>query len=88
MYAEAEGITGVLPVNAAEALGLEPVGIFRQITLSVYSDLHAVGLLAVACTALAKADISVNVISAINHDHLYVPEARMEEAMAILQAVI
>jgi len=87
MFVEAEGVTGILACDAAEALGLQPEAIFGQITLTVHSDLNAVGLLAVVCTALAHANIPVNVVSAVSHDHLFVPVIHQEEALAILLAL-
>ena len=57
------------------------------ITLDVNSDLHAVGLLAVVTRALADAGISCNVVSAVCHDHLFVPADRGAEAVAVLEAL-
>ena len=36
---------------------------------------------------LAQADISVNVVSAFYHDHLFIPEHRAVEALQILSAL-
>ena len=55
-----------------------------MITLSAYSGLHAVGLLAAIAGKLASAGISLNVVSAFHHDHLFVPTDRAGEAMALL----
>ena len=62
----------------------EVVGPFALISLTVHSDLHAVGLLAKITNALAKEGISVNAFSAYYHDHLFVPFARKDDAMAAL----
>ena len=55
-----------------------------MITLTVHSSLEAVGLLAEVATAFAARGISVNVVSAYYHDHLFVPSDRVEEALAAL----
>jgi hypothetical protein len=55
------------------------------ITLTVHSSLSAVGLLATIAQALAAQNISVNVVSAYFHDHLFVPQAQAEAAIACLQ---
>jgi hypothetical protein len=44
-----------------------------------------VGLLATIAQALAAQNISVNVVSAYFHDHLFVPEGQAEAAIACLQ---
>ena len=51
------------------------------------SSLDAVGFLAVITSALAKAGIGVNPVSAYFHDHLFVAEADAEEALAVLQGL-
>ena len=59
----------------------------RMITLTVHSSLDAVGLLAAVTQVLAQADISVNVVSAFYHDHLFISEHRAVEALQILSAL-
>ncbi len=83
MFMETEGTTLIL----AEADMPEQItrsGPQALITLGVNSDLDAVGLLATIATALARHNISINVISAFTHDHLFVPKARATEAIRIL----
>ncbi len=59
-----------------------------MITLRVFSDLDkAVGFLAKITSALAAKGISVNVISAYHHDHLFVPWGKREEAMKVLKGL-
>jgi len=86
-FRESEGLTLVLPKAEADRAGL--VGDFpcRWIALAVHSALHAVGLLAAITRSLADAGISVNAVSAFHHDHLFVPEARAEEAVALLTSL-
>ena len=66
---------------------LTPVFRAAWITLTVQSDLNAVGLTAVVSTALAKAGISCNVIAAVHHDHLFVPVDRADDAMRVLRGL-
>ena len=58
------------------------------ITLTVHSDLHAVGLLAAIATRLAAHGISLNVVSAYFHDHLFVPVERAQEALEVLREFV
>lgn len=83
-FAEMEGETVIVERVAADAVGLEYQGIWRQITLQVHSSLEAVGLLAVVTRVLADAGIPCNAISAYHHDHLFVPAAQAERAVQIL----
>jgi hypothetical protein len=86
-FREAEGITLILPRDQAEAAGLAWDFPCRMITLQIASSLDAVGFLAAITGRLAAAGIPVNPVSAFHHDHLFVPEARADEAMAILAAM-
>jgi hypothetical protein len=86
-FAEAEGATLVLPREQAERAGLGFTFPCRRIVLEIHSSLEAVGFLAAILPRLAAAGIGVNPVSAFNHDHLFVPEARAAEAMAILEAI-
>ena len=87
LFREREGLTAVLPKIDAERIGVDYAFPSRVITLAVHSSLEAVGLLATVTSALAQANISVNVVSAFYHDHLFVPEQRAEEALQILRAL-
>ena len=71
--AEAEGVTLVLPSDRAAALGLVAVLSCRRVVLAVIT------------AALARARIGVNPVAGFRHDRLSVPEARAEEAMAVLE---
>ena len=84
-FRENEGFTLVLPKEGAERSGLPYRYPCRKITLSVCSDLAAVGFLAEICRTLADAGISVNPVSAFYHDHLFVPSDRAEEALGVLE---
>lgn len=85
-FAEAEGLTLILPAEAAEP-ALNPVFRCRRITLTVHSALDAVGLLAAVTARLAALGMGVNPVSGWFHDHLFVPEDRADQAMAALRAM-
>jgi hypothetical protein len=84
-FREAEGTTLVIRREEAERFSLRHQFPSRLITLTVHSSLDAVGFLAGITARLAAAGISVNAVSAFHHDHLFVPEHRAEEALALLQ---
>ncbi len=83
-FREAEGLTLVVEESAAHAAGLTPLFRAAWITLTVHSDLAAVGLTAAVSTALAECGIACNVIAAAHHDHLFVPVERADVALAAL----
>lgn len=83
-FREEEGVTLILLRYQAESAGLPYSAVFAMITLSVHSSLEAVGFLAAIATRLASHGISVNPISAFYHDHLFVPVAQAETAIALL----
>jgi hypothetical protein len=84
-FEEAEGISLILTEEKARAASLQTAFPCRMITLSVHSDLNAVGFLATVTARLAGAGIAVNAASAFHHDHLFVPVDRAEEALRILK---
>ena len=57
------------------------------ITLTVHSDLQAVGLTAAVAEVLTKASISCNVVAAAFHDHIFVPADRAADALAELAGI-
>jgi hypothetical protein len=65
----------------------DPAGEWARISLGVHSSLEAVGLTAICSRALADAGISANVIAALNHDHIFVPWHRREDALRALQSL-
>jgi len=84
---EAEGLTVVVPEAAALARGWPIAFRAAWITLRVHSDLEAVGLTAAVARTLADAGIACNVVAGVHHDHLFVPAARAEDALAALAAL-
>ena len=65
----------------------DPEGEWARISLEVHSGLEAVGLTATLSSRLAEHGISANVVAARNHDHLFVPWDRREEALAALRGL-
>ena len=84
---EPEGLSVILSEEAATNLGLPFEFIAAWITLTVHSDLAAVGLTAAFSQALAQAGISCNVVAGMYHDHLFVPAAQAQPAMDALHAL-
>ena len=82
---EPEGRTLVLAEDAAEEAGLTILYRAAWITLTVHSDLEAVGLTAAVAAALTGEGISCTVVAGAHHDHLFVPVARAEQAMEALR---
>ena len=82
---EDEGLTVVIE----RGLTWEPADDdgFRAITLGVHSSLAAVGFIAAITRVLADAGIPANVFAGYHHDHVLVPAARADRAMAVLRDV-
>lgn len=84
MFREAEGVSLILELETAQAAGLPTDAPMALITLEVYSALDGVGLTAAVATALATSGIACNMVAALNHDHVFVPADRADEAVQIL----
>jgi hypothetical protein len=84
---EAEGLSVILPEQVALDLGLPVAFVAAWITLTVQSDLAAVGLSAAFSQALAQAGISCNLVAGMHHDHLFVPFGQAQAAMDALRAL-
>ena len=82
---EPEGLSVVVEERSAIRLGLN--GVFRcaWITLTVNSDVQAIGLTAAFSAALGHAGISCNVVAGAHHDHIFVPIERATDALSVLQ---
>jgi uncharacterized protein len=85
IFHEREGTTLIVNKRIAEQKNLSYTGTWSLITCSVHSDLSAVGFLAAMSQKLAQAKISVNVVSAYFHDHLFVPKEDAPKAIEILK---
>lgn len=81
---EAEGLSVVLAERDALSLGLPTLFRAAWLTLSVHSDLEALGLTAAVSAALAEAGIACNVVAGNCHDHLFVPYEQADAAMKTL----
>ena len=86
-FQEAEGLSVILPRESADRVSLPYEGLFRCISLQVFSSLNAVGLTAVVSTTLTAQGISANVVAATHHDHVFVPVDRAQEALVLLQSL-
>ena len=84
-FRESEGTTLIVELRAAEQVDLPILFRAAWITLTVHSDLEAVGLTAAFARALGDAGVSCNVVAAAFHDHIFVPIEKAELAMKVLQ---
>lgn len=84
---ETEGLSVICPEQVALDLNLPIAFIAAWITLTVRSDLAAVGLTAAFSNALGQAGISCNVVAGVYHDHLFVPVDQSQKAMEALRAL-
>ena len=86
-FQEVEGLTLVMTQGNADAQSLVYDGLFCCISLQIHSSLQAVGLTAAISSKLADADISANIIAGYYHDHLFVPQAKVVEALEVLNNI-
>ncbi|WP_295756368.1 ACT domain-containing protein [Undibacterium sp.] len=84
---EPEGLSVIMAEQDAQRYGLQALFSCAWITLTVHSDLQAVGLTAAFATALGDAGISCNVVAGAYHDHLFVPLESAQQAMNELLAL-
>jgi uncharacterized protein len=84
---EPEGLSVILAEQTAIELGLPVAFTAAWITLTVHSDLAAVGLTAAFSQALAQAGVSCNVIAGVHHDHVFVAIDQSEQAMNALRCL-
>lgn len=85
IFEEKEGITLILEKTKAKKHKLKFESSWAMITLTINSDLQAIGFLATITNKLAENKISVNAISAYYHDHLYVPYNKKDLTMKLLK---
>ena len=86
-FAEAEGLSIIVEREQAERAHLSSILEVRMITLTVHSDLEAVGFIARISAVLAKAHIPCNVVSACFHDYIFVPSELAQTALYLLIAL-
>lgn len=82
---ETEGLTVVVAEDVAVSADLPVLFRCAWITLTVHSDLQAVGLTAAFAKALGDQGISCNVVAGAYHDHIFVPFEAAAQAMSALQ---
>jgi hypothetical protein len=87
MFQEAEGTTLILTKQQAKAHDLSYEFPCRMITLNIHSALEAVGFIAAIATELAKHDMGVNPVAGFFHDHLFVPDGREHDALAVIAQI-
>jgi len=91
VFKEDEGLSIVLSEDVKDEISAisskELIGPFALISLTVHSDLYAVGLLARITAALAQEGISVNAFSAYYHDHIFVPYDRKDDALDAISRI-
>lgn len=84
---EPEGLSVVVPASVAGRFGALESDRFAWITLTVHSDLQAVGLTGAFATALGLEGIRCNVLAGWHHDHMFVPVAHADAAVAALRGL-
>ena len=82
---EPEGLSMLLSEQDLAKSGLPHAFFCSGISLNVNSSLYAVGFLAAVSEVLAKAAMSINIVSAYHRDYLFVPSGRAEEAVELLK---
>lgn len=85
LFKESEGFTVIITEKKAKTLSLSYDSTWARIELTVHSSLNAVGFLAEVSKALAENGISVNIVSAFHHDHLFVPSGDAKKALKVLK---
>jgi hypothetical protein len=83
-FVEREGLSLIVEESAAMSHRMTPLFRAAWITLTVHSDLSAIGLTAAVSAALTDAGISCNVVAGAHHDHLFVPIDKADAAMRTL----
>jgi hypothetical protein len=84
IFKEENGITLILKKEDAELHRIQYEYEACWITLTIHSALQAVGLTAAFSTALAKENISCNVVAGYHHDHIFVAKSDSDKALFTL----
>ena len=87
VFKETEGETLIIKEVLITANNSANKDIWAMITLTIHSDLNAVGFLAVITSKLAKKGLPVNAVSAFYHDHLFVPWNQKHNAINSLREI-
>jgi len=83
-FKEKEGTTLIVSKEIAKQENIPFKSEFSWIMMEINSDLEAVGFTAAFSTELTKHGISCNVVAGYFHDHLFVPFAKVDEALQVL----
>jgi len=86
-FAETEGASVIALASILEGIGIDHERGWAKITIGANSALSAVGLTAKIASALAETGISANIVAAYHHDHVFVPWARRDDAMMVLENI-
>lgn len=84
-FQEPEGWSLLLTEQEAVSSALPLAFWCRGISLRIQPSLFVVGLLAAIADRLARAGISINIISAYHRDYIFVSTARASEALGLLR---
>jgi hypothetical protein len=84
---EGGSITYIVTEPVARAQGEPPGFVAAWLTLRVHTALNAVGVTAAVAGVLAANGIACNVIAGHYHDHLLVPAARRDDAIAAIRSL-
>ncbi|MBK8518730.1 MAG: ACT domain-containing protein [Saprospiraceae bacterium] len=84
-FKEKEGLTLIISKSEADKLGLVYEYVASWITLSVQSQLTAVGFTSAFSKVLSDQNISCNVVAALHHDHIFVNKSDAARAMEALR---
>ena len=84
VFREEEAATIIIEKRQADSESLHYDDVWSWIALTVHSNLSAIGFLAAITAKLSENRISVNVVSAYFHDHLFVPQEKASLAMQVL----
>jgi hypothetical protein len=87
VFREEEGVTLIIRKDLAlkNTLCDSNTKTWAMISLTVHSSLEAIGFLATITTYLAKFGISINVVSAYFHDHLFVQNEDADKVIKLLK---
>ncbi|CAG5080361.1 Oidioi.mRNA.OKI2018_I69.PAR.g9555.t1.cds [Oikopleura dioica] len=83
IFHEREAATVILPLDVAKLKGLEYTFPSKLITLNIHSSLEAVGFITEISRKLTDLKIPCNVVAGYYHDHLFVPEPMLEDALSV-----
>ena len=75
----------LLPEDVPAPEGSRTQGPWRALRVAVTLDFDLVGVLAGLSRALAEADVPLLAVSTFDTDYLFVPAARLEDALAALR---